>query len=78
LWAPFIFVGIGVSRLLARFDRAKKLAFYALLIEGLTWPSLSRCSSVGNEGKAHHRQTADHPISNPPWTTTRYKPRMDG
>jgi hypothetical protein len=34
--APFILVGIGVSRLVARFDRAKKLAAYALLIEGLT------------------------------------------
>jgi hypothetical protein len=33
---PFVLVGIGVSRLVARFDRAKKLASYALLIEGLT------------------------------------------
>ena len=36
LWAPFVIVGIIVSRLVARFDRAKKLANYALLIEGLT------------------------------------------
>jgi hypothetical protein len=35
-WSPFILVGIGVSRLAARFDRAKKLVSYALLIEGLT------------------------------------------
>lgn len=33
---PFVFVGIGVCRFFARFDRAKKLASYALLIEGLT------------------------------------------
>jgi hypothetical protein len=36
LLSPFILVGIGISRLVARFDRAKKLASYALLIEGLT------------------------------------------
>jgi hypothetical protein len=35
-WSPFILLGIGVSRLVARFDRAKKLVSYALLIEGLT------------------------------------------
>jgi len=35
-WSPFILAGIGVSRFLARFDRAKRLASYALLIEGLT------------------------------------------
>jgi len=36
MWSPFILVGIGVSRLVARFDRAKRLLSYALLIEGLT------------------------------------------
>ena len=36
LWSPFILVGIGVSRLAARFDRAKRFVNYALLIEGLT------------------------------------------
>lgn len=36
LGSPFIFVGIGISRLAARFDRAKRRASYALLIEGLT------------------------------------------
>jgi hypothetical protein len=36
LGSPFILVGIGISRLVARFDRAKRLASYALLIEGLT------------------------------------------
>ena len=36
LAAPFIFVGIGISRLVARFDRAKRRASHALLIEGLT------------------------------------------
>jgi hypothetical protein len=36
VWSPFILFGIGVSRLVARFDRAKKLVSYALLIEGLT------------------------------------------
>ena len=35
-WSPLILVGIGVSRWMARFDRAKKLTFYALLIEVLT------------------------------------------
>jgi hypothetical protein len=34
--SPFILVGIVVSRLVARFDRAKKMVSYALLIEGLT------------------------------------------
>jgi hypothetical protein len=36
LWSPLILVGIGVSRLVARFDRAKRLVSYAFLIEGLT------------------------------------------
>jgi hypothetical protein len=36
LWSPFILFGIGVSRLVARFDQAKKLVSYALLVEGLT------------------------------------------
>lgn len=36
LCSPFILVGIGVSRWVARSDRAKKLTSYALLIEGLT------------------------------------------
>jgi hypothetical protein len=34
--SPFILVGIGVSRLVARFDRAKKIVSYAMLVEGLT------------------------------------------
>jgi hypothetical protein len=34
--SPFILVGIGVSRLAARFDRAKRPLSYALLIEGLS------------------------------------------
>ena len=36
IWLPFILVGMGISRLVARFDRAKRFASYALLIEGLT------------------------------------------
>ena len=36
LGSPFILVGIGISRLVARFDRAKRLVSYALLIEGAT------------------------------------------
>ncbi len=36
LGSPFILVGIGISRLAARFDRAKRLVSYALLVEGLT------------------------------------------
>jgi hypothetical protein len=34
--SPFILMGIGVSRLAARFDRAKRPLSYPLLIEGLT------------------------------------------
>jgi hypothetical protein len=33
---PFILAGMGISRLVARFDRAKRFVSYALLIEGLT------------------------------------------
>jgi hypothetical protein len=36
IWSPFILVGMGISRLVARFDRAKRFASFALLIEGLT------------------------------------------
>ena len=35
--SPFILVAIGVSRLVARFDRAKRLISYAFLVEGLTF-----------------------------------------
>jgi len=34
--SPFVFLGIGISRWVARFDRAKKLTFWALVIEGVT------------------------------------------
>jgi len=34
--SPIVLVGLTFSRLLARFDRAKRLTFYALLIESLT------------------------------------------
>jgi hypothetical protein len=36
LCSPFLLVGMGVSRLAARFDRAKRLVSYALVVEGLT------------------------------------------
>ena len=36
LSSPFILLGIGVSRFVARVDRAKRLVSYALLIEALT------------------------------------------
>jgi hypothetical protein len=36
LWLPFILLGIGMSRIVARFDRAKRFTSYAFLIEGLT------------------------------------------
>jgi hypothetical protein len=36
LESPIVLVGIGISCYAARFDRAKRLASYALLIEGLT------------------------------------------
>ena len=34
--SPFVLVGIGISRWMARFDRAKKLTSWALVIEGVT------------------------------------------
>ena len=34
---PFVFVVMGISRIAARFDRAKRFASYAFLIEGLTF-----------------------------------------
>jgi hypothetical protein len=37
LCSPIVIVGLVVSRLLARFDRAKRLTLYALLIEVLTF-----------------------------------------
>ncbi len=37
LCSPIVIVGLLVSRLLARFDRAKHLTLYALLIEVLTF-----------------------------------------
>jgi hypothetical protein len=36
MWLPFILVGMGISRMVARFDRAKRFASCAFLIEGLT------------------------------------------
>jgi hypothetical protein len=36
LESPIVLVGMGISRFAARFDRAKRLASYALLVEGLT------------------------------------------
>jgi hypothetical protein len=36
LCSPIVIVGLLISRLLARFDRAKRLTLYALLIEVLT------------------------------------------
>jgi hypothetical protein len=36
IWLPFVLVGIGISRMVARSDRAKRFASWALLIEGLT------------------------------------------
>lgn len=35
--APIVLLGLGISRLFARFPKAKRLTNYALLIEGLTW-----------------------------------------
>lgn len=34
--SPMVIVGLGASRLLARFSRAKRLLSYSLMIEGLT------------------------------------------
>ena len=36
LGSPIVLVGMGISRYVARFDRAKRFATYALLVEGVT------------------------------------------
>jgi hypothetical protein len=36
IMSPFILLGMGISRLVVRFDRARRLVTYALLVEGLT------------------------------------------
>jgi hypothetical protein len=36
LESPIVLVAMGISRFSARFDRAKRLGSYALLVEGLT------------------------------------------
>ena len=36
LESPIVLLGMGISRFAARFDRAKRLISYALLVEGLT------------------------------------------
>jgi hypothetical protein len=36
VFSPLILAGIGFSRLVARFPRAKRLSVYALLVEGMT------------------------------------------
>ena len=36
LESPVFLVGMGISRFAARFDRAKRLSSYSLLVEGLT------------------------------------------
>jgi hypothetical protein len=36
LESPIVLMGMGISRVAARFDRAKRLISYALLVEGLT------------------------------------------
>ena len=35
--SPVVIVAMGMSRLFARFDRAKRLTLYALLIETMSW-----------------------------------------
>jgi len=46
LESPIVLVGMGISRLAARFDRSKRLVSYALLVEGLTL-GLSVAAFVG-------------------------------
>jgi hypothetical protein len=36
LASPLVFIGLGMSRLIARFERARKWSTYALLVEGVT------------------------------------------
>jgi len=38
--SPLVIAGIGMSRLFARYPRAKRLTVYGLLIEGLTLAAL--------------------------------------
>ncbi len=49
--SPFILVGLVFSRLAARFERAKRLTSYALLIEGLTLGIALRSFSARRTGK---------------------------
>jgi hypothetical protein len=43
LESPIVLVGMCISRFAARFDRAKRLTSYALLVEGLTLGLLVAC-----------------------------------
>jgi hypothetical protein len=36
MWSPLVLLAMVFSRVVARFDRSKRYAWYALLIEGLT------------------------------------------
>jgi predicted Co/Zn/Cd cation transporter (cation efflux family) len=38
--SPLVIVGLGMSRLFARYPRPKRLTMYSLLIEGLTLAAL--------------------------------------
>jgi hypothetical protein len=50
-WAsPFVLVGIGISRWMARFDLAKKLTFWALVIEGVTLGIIAGVLFIGRRG----------------------------
>lgn len=48
LGSPLVFVGLAVSRIVARFPRAKQLCSYAVLIEGLTLVALAVLLGVGS------------------------------
>jgi hypothetical protein len=48
LGSPLIFVGLAVSRIVARFPRAKRLCSYAVITEGVTLVALVVLLGVGS------------------------------
>jgi hypothetical protein len=48
--SPFVLVGIGISRWMARFDLAKKMTFWALVVEGVTLAIIAGVLFFGRVG----------------------------
>ena len=51
--SPVLLLGIGISRLVARFDRAKRFSAYALLIEFLTFVAAIALLIIEAKTKSH-------------------------